>query len=247
MFFEKEIQALFDKIVTVEFLNNVETIARYKGETFYTGDCDVSIINKGIISTNKGYIEESYDATIFRDNATTNTNDCLLFLAEIPIPKFDADWYLKHPLKLLIFSINNNGGKDSKYTEKPSFKRFVKDFETGAFKNYNSLIVADEFNQGIYKILRYNDKSDRLMDFCSLNFRLKNVIEEAKEEGYLDDIVLQPRMSVEEYKKFREEERKKVDDFFKNISKEELNQANQKLNNIINKIVDKTFNKEKKI
>ena len=120
-----------------------------------------------------------YDVSIVQSSSRCTDNDSIVIISERK--------EIEHRrTNLFIYSIAGYGRKGSKI--QPSFNQLKKDFQTGIYKQYNSLLhnFCD-----VYTVARYNDKSDRVCDFTAIVSDLQELNYEFQKEG--KKIIVQPR------------------------------------------------------
>jgi len=203
---DEKIKTFLESLITPRFLELVEKWSKYQGEDFSIGDADVHIENKGVFKTItttpkfdivnlpdgkfdikfiEGETEDHetlYDVTLITNSCVCSDYNKRVLISERP------DKYDKRPSKLWIYSIFEDENDDSSnYTKFPSFEKLKKDFESQSYTTYRSLL--QEFC-GVYSIIPFNDKTDRIFNFTGIENDLE-WLEDSKEDWTEDAKKLQ--------------------------------------------------------
>jgi len=171
------------------FIENVEKIARYNGKPYSVGDLDANIEDKGTLTNNN---DDVYDISLIHDNCTGSNIDTFIVMAE----QLSEYRRTKRTPKILIYNIDprniedepeiNNETKldNSDYTIRPCFSRLKKDFESGEYQSYSSLILN---NLDEYQLSNYNEECDRLLSYNLVNMNIENILYTIEDERYYFD------------------------------------------------------------
>lgn len=173
---EKKLNDISRNIVTPDFLEDVDKWSRYKGETLY--GCHVSIEDKGTFTKvtelpktiwGKGGLSDFhfsktetekyktiFDVSLVHSSSRCTDHDMIVIVSERTELKIK-------PRDLFIYSVAGYGKKGTAI--QPSFRKLKKDFETGSYQQYFSLI--HNFC-GVYSIMPFNEKTDRIFNYTAI-------------------------------------------------------------------------------
>jgi hypothetical protein len=189
MLVEEVFKYINTKLLNPRFLELVEKWARYNGKEFDIGDIDITVKNRGTFKTvsqipkinpgvGKLFLDETtdyvtfYDVTEIKNNAVASDFDRRILIAERP--KIRDKYYVQsRPPKLYIYAVFDDDKCDDKssYPYRPSFERLKKDFESGKFTHYSSMIEHSIGED--YKLLTFNEDTDRIRNYSSIENDLR--------------------------------------------------------------------------
>lgn len=209
-----KIHKILEDIIESDFLQLVEKWARYKGKRISVNDADIHVENKGVFKEvtllpkmtwddegkfHMSKTEQEENVTLYDVTMITNITVCsdhfIRVLVAERFPEGDSEYFSKKLPKLFIYSVKR--GKGSR--EFPSFAKLKKDFESKTYMPYNSMMY--NFCD-IYKLVPFNDKTDRIFNYTGIESDLLCLESEEESIEASKDIVTSNWKLYDEHKKY---------------------------------------------